>query len=64
MSKEELENTLKMLEDFREHLDNYVAPPTDTGWSLSNLPTHMWETLGEAIDNIRYFINKNKDDIN
>ena len=64
MSKHELESTVKILEDFRETLDNYVAPPNENGWSLSNLPTHMWEDLGESIDNIKSYINQMKDEKN
>ena len=50
--KYDLENTLTILKEFKERLDNFVAPPNSEGWSLSNLPTHFWEDLGECINDI------------
>jgi hypothetical protein len=54
--KHELENTLVNLKDFKEALDDFVTPE---GWSLSNLPTHFWETLGECINDIERYITIN-----
>ena len=58
MSKEKhsLENTLICLKDFKQKLENYNAPPNDEGWSLSNLPGHFWEGLGECINDIEYYL--------
>lgn len=58
--KHELESTLVNLKEFREALDNFEAPENLGGWSLSNLPTHFWETLGECIDDIENYIKTHK----
>jgi len=58
--KHELESTLVNLKEFREALDNFEAPENLGGWSLSNLPTHFWETLGECINDIEYYIKNHK----
>lgn len=58
--KHELENTLVNLKEFREALDNFEAPENLGGWSLSNLPTHFWETLGECINDIEQYIKNHK----
>ena len=58
--KHELESTLVNLKEFREGLDNFEAPENLGGWSLSNLPTHFWETLGECINDIEYYIKNHK----
>jgi hypothetical protein len=62
MSKEQhpLENTLINLKDFKQELENYEAPENLGGWSLSNLPTHFWETLGECINDIEDYIKNHK----
>ena len=54
--KHELENTLVRLKDFKKELENYDVPENLGGWSLSNLPTHFWETLGECITDIEEYI--------
>jgi hypothetical protein len=58
MNKEKhpLENTLQNLKDFKEELSNYSAPENLDGWSLSNLPSHFWETIGECINDIEQHI--------
>ena len=58
--KHELENTLIKLKDFKEELNNFDAPENLGGWSLSNLPTHFWETLGECINDIEQYIKNHK----
>jgi hypothetical protein len=58
--KHELESTLVNLKEFREALDNFEAPENLGGWSLSNLPTHFWETLGECINDIEQYIKTHK----
>ena len=58
--KHELESTLVNLKEFRESLDNFEAPENLGGWSLSNLPTHFWETLGECINDIENYIKNHK----
>jgi hypothetical protein len=58
--KHELENTLVNLKDFKKELENYDAPENFGGWSLSNLPTHFWETLGECINDIEDYIKNHK----
>jgi len=59
-NKHELESTLVNLKEFREALDNFEAPENLGGWSLSNLPTHFWETLGECINDIEHYIKTHK----
>ena len=57
MDKEHpLTNTLINLKDFMEDLSNYDAPESSDGWSLSNLPSHFWQTLGECINDIEDYI--------
>jgi formate hydrogenlyase subunit 6/NADH:ubiquinone oxidoreductase subunit I len=56
----QLKNTLINLKEFKNDLDNFSAPPNEHGWSLSNLPTHFWETLGECINDIEKYINEDK----
>lgn len=51
-----LSSTLIMLKDFKKELEDFVAPPSEHGWSLSNLPCHFWETLGECIDDLEKYI--------
>jgi len=51
-----LVNTLQNLKDFREELTNFSAPENVDGWSLSNLPTHFWGTIGECINDIEEHI--------
>ena len=58
--KHELESTLVNLKEFREELDKFEAPENLGGWSLSNLPTHFWETLGECINDIEQYIKIHK----
>ena len=55
--KHELENTLVNLKSFKEEIENHVII-LDSGIrvSLSNLPTHFWETLGECINDIEQYI--------
>jgi len=48
----DLSRTLQVLREFREELDSFVAPANEGGWSLSNLPTHFWETLGGCINDL------------
>lgn len=55
-----LENTLQNLKDFKEDLGNYDAPENLGGWSLSNLPSHFWEHLGECIGDIEYYLKQIK----
>ena len=50
-SKHQLKNTLIKLKEFR--LDG----------SLSNLPAHFWETLGECINEIEEFIGEPKNQV-
>lgn len=59
-NKHELENTLTNLKDFRKFLSEFSTPPNDFGWSLSNLPSYYWETLGECINDIEKYIQKIK----
>jgi hypothetical protein len=51
-----LENTLQNLKDFRSALIKFSAPENVGGWSLANLPTHFWETIGECINDIEEHI--------
>ena len=59
-NKHELENTLTNLKDFKKSLSEFSTPSSESGWHLSNLPTHFWETLGECINNIEEFIKQQK----
>jgi hypothetical protein len=61
MSKQhQLKNTLINLKEFKNDLYNFSAPPNEHGWSLSNLPTYFWETLGQCINDIDEFIKEDK----
>ena len=52
-----LNNTLQNLKDFKEELENHVIIlDSGRGVSLSNLPTHFWETIGECINDIEHHI--------
>ena len=62
MSNHPLNNTLINLKEFRDNLSEYNTPPSDEGWSLSNIPDHFWETLGEVIKDIELHIEKDKDE--
>jgi hypothetical protein len=55
-----LKNTLTNLKEFKNDLDNFSALPNEHGWSLSNLPTYFWETLGQCINDIDEFIKEDK----
>ena len=59
--KHELENTLVNLKSFKEEIENHVII-LDSGIrvSLSNLPTHFWETLGECVNDIEQYIKTHK----
>ena len=52
VKEHELENTLTMLKD----LKNYLETNSLGDNHLSNLPCHIWETLGECINNIDSYI--------
>ena len=55
--KHELDNTLVNLKDFKKALENHVIIlDSGRGVSLSNLPTHFWETIGECINDIEHHI--------
>lgn len=56
--KPELTNTLQNLKEFKEELSDFVTPSNENGWSLSNLPNHFYETLGECISDIENNINE------
>lgn len=56
--KHDLENTLINLKDLNNYLNEFEAPPNLNGWSLSNLPTHFYEILGECINDIEQYIKK------
>ena len=63
--KHELDNTLVNLKDFKKELENHVIIlDSGRGVSLSNLPTHFWETLGECITDIEQYIKTHKDNKN
>ena len=56
-----LNNTLVNLKDFKKALENHVIIlDSGRGVSLSNLPTHFWETLGECINDIGQYIKTHK----
>ena len=60
-TKTELDNTLVNLKDFKKELENHVIIlDSGRGVSLSNLPTHFWETLGECITDIEQYIKTHK----
>jgi hypothetical protein len=49
------------LKDFKKELENHVIIlDSGRGVSLSNLPTHFWETLGECITDIEQYIKTHK----
>ena len=52
-----MNSTLTNLKEFKNELENFVVPPNTEGWSLSNLPTHFWETIGECINDVQTHIN-------
>jgi hypothetical protein len=59
MSKEKhpLENTLQNLKDFKKGLEEHtIILDSGRGVSLSNLPSHFWETIGECINDIEQHI--------
>lgn len=59
--KNDLDNTLVNLKDFKKELENHVIIlDSGRGVSLSNLPTHFWETLGECITDIEQYIKTHK----
>jgi len=63
MSKHKLNRTLNRLKEFRTDLDNHVVfLDSDRGVSLSNLPTHFWESIGESINDLEEYLNQNKDE--
>ncbi len=59
MNKEKhpLENTLQNLKDFKKGLEEHtIILDSGRGVSLSNLPSHFWETIGECINDIEQHI--------
>jgi len=61
MEKHELENTLVNLKQFKKELEEHVMIlDSGRGVSISNLPTHFWETLGECINDIDDYIKNHK----
>ena len=55
-----LTNTLINLIEFKKELEEHtIILDSGRGVSLSNLPSHFWETLGECISDIEGYI-KNK----
>jgi len=59
--KHELENTLVNLKQFKKELEEHVMIlDSGRGVSISNLPTHFWETLGECINDIEDYIKNHK----
>jgi hypothetical protein len=59
--KHELENTLVNLKQFKKELEEHVMIlDSGRGVSISNLPTHFWETLGECINDIDDYIKNHK----
>jgi hypothetical protein len=59
--KKELENHVIILDSGRKELENHVIIlDSGRGVSLSNLPTHFWETLGECITDIEQYIKTHK----
>ena len=49
------------LVSLKDSLDGFVAPPNAEGWSLSNLPAHFWETLGECIEDLQAYEREGKE---
>lgn len=62
MNKEQpLENTLQNLKDFKKELEEHtIILDSGRSVSLSNLPTHFWEIIGECIDDIEHHIKTNR----
>ena len=61
MEKHELENTLVNLKQFKKELEEHVMIlDSGRGVSISNLPTHFWETLGECINDIDDYVKNHK----
>jgi hypothetical protein len=59
--KHELENTLVNLKQFKKELEEHVMIlDSGRGVSISNLPTHFWETLGECINDIDDYVKNHK----
>ena len=59
--KHELENTLVNLKEFKKELEEHtIILDSGRGVSLSNLPTHFWETLCECISDIEDYIKNHK----
>ena len=59
--KHELENTLVNLKQFKKELEEHIMIlDSGRGVSISNLPTHFWETLGECINDIEDYIKNHK----
>ncbi len=55
-----LTNTLINLIEFKKELEEHtIILDSGRGVSLSNLPSHFWQTLGECINDIEDYI-KNK----
>jgi hypothetical protein len=55
--KHELENMLVNLKQFKKELEEHtMILDSGRGVSMSNLPTHFWETLGECINDIEDYI--------
>jgi len=48
----DLQRTLERLKEFRADLNNHPF----MGISLSNLPPHFWESLGESIDDLEKYL--------
>ena len=49
------------LKDFKKELEDHVIIlDSGRGVSLSNLPTHFWERLGECITDIEDYIKNHK----
>lgn len=52
MNKEDLKRILERLKELKDSLDN----STFRGISLSNLPTWVWESLGESISDLEGYL--------
>ena len=52
-----LTNTLINLIEFKKELEDHtIILDSGRGVSLSNLPSHFWQTLGECISDIEDYI--------
>lgn len=61
MKPQELENILINLKNFKKDLEQHVMILDDgKAISLSNIPTHFWETLGECIIDLENYIKNHK----